>query len=370
MTSISKVSTTRVLDGGEICAAENAEVRALTGRFESILQSGTVSWAVHYRLLKRLGAGGQGVVFQAERLGAHNAKWPVAIKIFSPQHFAGEDEYREEMERLARVATKLAKIQQDHLVDVHNVVECDGVSMMVMEYVDGFDLQHLLEPATLQKIQTKVDSDRWGYLNDVVVTAGPKHSRLKPGVAIAVLRECLAGLAAMHRAGVIHGDIKPANIMLKRTGNSKLIDFGSAFLLQEPAHRRTWTPTYAAVEVLHGGECTFAADIASLGYVLVELLIGQRLFADVTSYVDLIQAKLDLHNDLPNRLPDDFADDEVLLSLIRRLIHPNLPARFPSAEAADLTENFGAAAFQKHLVKGDLSSEYENEIRLWLRELD
>lgn len=370
MVTASKVPSTRILDLSASADSTGAESNPLVGRFASILDSGTVSWTAHYRLLKRLGSGGQGVVFLAERLGAHNAKWPVAVKVFSPQPFATVDDYHDEMERLSRVATRLAKIQHDHLIDVHNVMECDGVSLMVMEYVDGFDLQRLLELDTLRRIQSKVCADRWAYLNDVVITAGPVHSRLKPGLAIAILRECLAGLAATHRAGVIHGDLKPANIMLKRTGNSKLIDFGSAFLVKEPACRRTWTPRYAGVEVLRGGECKSTSDLASLGYVLVELLIGRPLFAEVESFADLIQAKLNLPDELPGLLPDDFAEDDVLVTLIRRLIHPEPLARFPSAEAADLTEHFGAAAFQRHLVKGDLSSEYENEIRLWLRELD
>lgn len=370
MVSASKVFSTRILDLSAPAAAVNVDANPLVGRFASILDSGTVSWTAHYRLLKRLGAGGQGVVFQAEWLGAHNARWPVAVKVFSPQPFATVDDYHDEMERLSRVATRLAKIQHDNLIDVHNVMECDGVSLMVMEYVDGFDLQRLLEPDTLRRIQSRVTADRWAYLNDVVITTGPVHSRLKPGMAIAILRECLAGLAATHRAGVIHGDLKPANIMLKRTGNAKLIDFGSAFLIKEPASRRTWTPRYAGVEVLLGGECQTTSDLASLGYVLVELLIGRPLFGKVESYADLIQAKTKLPDELHALLPDGFAEDDVLVRLIHRLIHPEPLARFPSAEAADLTEDFGAAAFQRHLVKGDLSVEYENEIRLWLRELD
>ncbi len=53
--------------------------------------------------------------------------------------------------------------------------------------------------------------------------------RVKPGMAIAIVRDCLAALAALHREGIVHGDIKPSNIMLKRTGNAKIVDIGSAF---------------------------------------------------------------------------------------------------------------------------------------------
>ncbi|HAW26765.1 MAG TPA: hypothetical protein DCY03_01405 [Planctomycetaceae bacterium] len=57
---------------------------------------------------------------------------------------------------------------------------------------------------------------------------GVQQPRLKPGIAVAILRECLAALAALHRNDIIHCDMKPANIMLKRSGNAKIIDIGSA----------------------------------------------------------------------------------------------------------------------------------------------
>ena len=84
---------------------------------------------------------------------------------------------------------------------------------------------------------------RWEYLNNVIVTAGPMQPRLKPGIAIAVIRECLAALAALHREGIVHSDLKPSNIMLKRTGNAKIVDIGSAFELNNcrPC-QRTCTP--------------------------------------------------------------------------------------------------------------------------------
>jgi serine/threonine-protein kinase len=62
--------------------------------------------------------------------------------------------------------------------------------------------------------------------------------------------------------------------------------------------------------------------------------------------------------------------NELLMNLIRSLIAPDPGCRFPSAEAADLVKERGAASFHRQLVKGDLASEYENELRLWLEELD
>ena len=59
--------------------------------------------------------------------------------------------------------------------------------------------------------------------------------RVKPGIAIAIVRDCLAALAALHREGIVHGDLKPSNIMLKRTGNAKIVDIGSAFEMEQAA---------------------------------------------------------------------------------------------------------------------------------------
>ena len=71
--------------------------------------------------------------------------------------------------------------------------------------------------------------------------------------------------------------------MLKRTGNAKIVDIGSAFELDNAPARRTCTPTYAAPEVLEGGECTPRSDLASLGYVLIEMLAGAPPFAGLTN---------------------------------------------------------------------------------------
>lgn len=364
-----EMPTTQFVERRSSPRAASGASRALQRQFESIVGSDDVRWSVRYRLIDRLGSGSQGVVFLADRMGAHNISVPVALKVFSPLNHADSRAYRRDMERVAQVAMQLALIQQDHLLDMHNVMQCRGITVQVMEWIDGFDLRHLLQRDTLRSVQSRLSPARWEYLTNVIITDGPTHARLKPGVAIAVLRECLAALAAMHRNGIVHADIKPSNIMLKRTGNAKLIDFGCAFEIDDKAAPHACTPRYAAVEVLMGGKCSPVSDLASLGYCLVELLSGRTLFAGLERFQDLIVAKRGLPDLLPDLLPSEIAEDDRVLALIRGLVAPNPADRFPNAEAADFLDH-GAANFQRELVKGDLSSEYENEIRLWLQEVE
>ena len=141
------------------------------------------------------------------------------------------------MGRMAQVAARVAQIQQDNLLDVHNWVDRSRIRMMEMEWVDGYDLSRLLTRKMLERLETRVSNKRWNYINQVIVTAGPMQPRVKPGIAIAIVRDCLAALAALHREGIVHGDLKPSNIMLKRTGNAKIVDLGSAFDLEQRARR-------------------------------------------------------------------------------------------------------------------------------------
>src|SRR5690606_17039201 len=203
--------------------------------------------------------------------------------------------------------------------------------------VDGYDLRHITTPKLLKQIKRTVDADRWEYINDVILTDAGFQSRLMPGVAIAILRECLAGLAALHRQGIIHTDLNPANVMVKQTGNCKIIDLGSAFLDGQYPLRPTWTPRYAAVEVLEGDRHSPLSDLASLGYVLLELLSGKYPFAGVADGSELIHVKRDIWNRIPELLPKDVARNNTLVGLISKMIAPNPADRFQSLEEADLS---------------------------------
>lgn len=312
--------------------------------------------------------GGQGIVYLSVRQGADNFSLPVALKIFSPKCYDDAQHYEQEMCRIAQVASRVARIQHDNLIDVQNVIKQDGIHLMEMEWVDGYDLRRLLTPDTLHQVRDQVTDGRWEKINNVVITAGVDQPRLKPGLAIAVVRECLAGLAALHRNGIIHSDVKPSNIMLKRTGNVKIIDIGSAYELRNRPPGQPCTPAYAAPEVLQGMTGSPQSDLASLGYVLLEMVCGSQPFAGM-DYRDMVKAKRNLLHELPRLLPpEEFAYSESMMLLIGRLVHPDPSQRFPSAEAADLADG-GAASFHRELVKGDLADEYENEIRLWIDEM-
>jgi serine/threonine-protein kinase len=359
-------------DGREsmtLAPGDSAVSRELRERYRAILDRAEVGWQEDHRLLQRLGSGGQGVVFLAERHGVDGFSLPVALKVFSPEAYDNDEAYAVAMSRMARVASRVAGIQQDNLLDVHNFVAPENVRVMEMEWIDGYDLQRLLTYEMLERSRAKVSNERWIYLNDVIVTKGTRQPRLKPGIAVAVLRDCLAALAALHREGIVHGDIKPSNIMLKRTGNAKLIDIGAAFLLEDMPERPTCTPIYAAPEVLAGDPGTARSDLASLGYVLIEMLSGASPFVGLNKLNDFRDAKLKLMTRLPELLPDEVTRNSLLMSLITKLVSPDPEHRFPDAQEADLVE-LGAANFQRQLVKGNLASEYGNEIRVWLEELE
>lgn len=346
----------------------DANSNELVEPYQRLVSAKRLNWTSHHRLGKLLGSGGQGRVFLSACRGTDSFTVPVAVKIFSPQRYENVRQYEDAMRRIAAIAARVAVIQHDNLLDVHNFVDRDRIRIMVMEWIDGYDLRELMRLEYLAALASRVEPRRWRYINEVILTAGPEHCRFKAGVAVAIVRECLSALAALHREGIVHGDIKPANLMLKRTGHLKLIDIGSAFDLKEPPHDRDCTPVYAAPEVLENNEATPRSDLASLGYVLIELLGGRLPFEPGQNLRQLLAAKRELPLRLHELLPEEVTCNGLLMNFCRGLIAPDPNRRFPSAEAAEHVDQ-GAAAFHRQLVLSDMSTEYDNDIRLWLEEM-
>jgi len=98
------------------------------------------------------------------------------------------------------------------------------------------------------------------------------------------------------------------------------------------------------------------------------MLAGRPPFDGLTTYRELMEAKSDLDQRLPDLLPPEVSCNELLLHLCRKLVAPDPARRFRSALAADLDRK-GAADFHRQLVMGDLASEYENDLRVWLEQL-
>src|SRR5690606_23093113 len=122
----------------------------LLTRYEAILQGHRLSWTTHQGLLRLLGRGGQGVVYLSERRGADGFTLPIALKIFSPFPYPSPKDYDQAMLRIAQVAARVAQIQQDNLLDVHNFVDRDRIRIMSMEWIDGYDMRRLLANDTLE----------------------------------------------------------------------------------------------------------------------------------------------------------------------------------------------------------------------------
>lgn len=358
------------------------EIEVLKGHYAQLISGEGEVVAGGFRLRQRLGRGGQGVVYLAECAGVDGfVNRDLALKLFSPRNYPTLASYERDMQRIAQVASIIAGIDQGRLLDIQRFEVCDGIRMMVMKRIMGHDLLSLMNPSMLDCVANR-DPGLSADLTKIVATRGPQHTKFKPGAAVAIIRACLEALDKLHSRGVVHGDVKPSNIMITPEGEVKLVDSGSALEWEKSQGPYFYTPRYAALEVLEQGQCTPRSDLASLGYVLVELLTGCSVFPDKrpptpreTSMPQEASTGIKPEMDhelagekrlLPKSLERLLGGHSFILQrLCRKLIEPDPERRFSSARSAELY----AYEFVQELERAGLACHFHNEFRRWLEAL-
>ena len=198
-----------------------------------------------YRLLRLNGKGGMGEVYEAEDTVKDRI---VALKLL-PEGVSHDPVFRK---RLQREAHSAGRLQEPHVVPIHDYGEIDGVLFVDMRMITGSDLRKLLK------------------------SSGP----MPPARAVAIIRQVASALDAAHEAGIMHRDVKPENILVTREDFAYLVDFGIANAANDEklTEMGTAVGTYAymAPERFQSGEVTYRADIYALTCVLHECLTGAQ----------------------------------------------------------------------------------------------
>jgi len=240
----------RVLDGlqtGGLCPENWARDE---GTLDPTQVLGANSVVGQYRIEQQIGSGTFGVVYRARDLTLHRA---VALKIFRPGPSGAS-------RRMLDEARAAAALNHPNVCTLFSVDDTDGISMIVMEHVEGQSLKRLLEAGRLSQEEAKN-----------------------------ITRQIALGMANAHAHKIVHGDLKPANIMITTDSLAKIMDFGLAH--REPfssptAETGSWetadpsglsgTPEYMSPEQARSEPVSWQSDVFALALVLYEMLTGQK----------------------------------------------------------------------------------------------
>ena len=213
----------------------------------------------HYEIRSKIGAGGMGEVYLAQDTKLDRK---VALKILPPD--VTSDSQR--LHRFVQEAKAVSALNHPNIITIHQIDRIDSIDFIATEFIEGVTLRQRLE-----------------------------DKRIKIGETLDVALQITAALAAAHAAGIVHRDIKPENIMLRADGYVKVLDFGLAKLVEQPAaavngEAQTRTPFrtepglvmgtlhYMSPEQARGLEVDERTDIFSFGAVLYEMLAGRIPF--------------------------------------------------------------------------------------------
>jgi serine/threonine-protein kinase len=278
--------------------------RARSGRSHTVMIGRTIG---KYRIVGQLGRGGAGIVYRAVD---ETLTRDVAIKTLNPGLADTEI-----MKRFRAEATILAKLNHPQIATIYELYRSDTDLLMVMEFVRGETLDHL--------------ATRLGP------TTAPQ--------AVYLIDQILSALEHAHRAGVVHRDMKPANVMVTPAGGIKIMDFGIARVRGAEQMtvdgRMMGTPAYMPPEQVLGQEVDGRADLYSVGVVLYRLLAGALPFTSDTAIGMLQRQILEMPMSLRAHRPElpEWVD-----TIVQRSLAKSPADRFQTAE--EFREALAAAA--------------------------
>ena len=263
-----------------------------------------------YRLTRLIGKGGMGAVYEGFDDGLQRK---VAVKVILREQAAKDPSFLESFRREAQAA---AKLNNPHIVGIYAFGESEGQPYLVMELVQPDALDRMME-------------------------AGP----VMPATALGICSQIAQGLKAAAEQGLVHGDVKPENILINAEREAKLADFGIAALAgaQAAANNEVWgTPYYIAPETLRKQKVDLRADIYSLGGTLYHAIAGVPPF-DGADAVELMKARL-LG---PARPLQEVAPGcpEAVSKIVMRMLEAEPSRRYPNYDAllADMAKELRAA---------------------------
>lgn len=281
-----------------------------------------------YRIVKLLGLGGMGAVYQAwdAELGV-----VVALKVIRPEAAADDPTAARDLERRFKRELLLARqVTHKNVVRIHDIGEIGSIKYITMPFVEGENLATILD----------------------------RERRLSVPRTLAIARGILSGLSAAHQAGVVHRDLKPANIMVSANDEPLIMDFGIALSTGDATVRQTGntraaaargpaagltssteivgTVEYMAPEQARGEPVDQRADIYAFGLILYDALLGRRRRDRAESAIAELRQRLQAPPPPPRSVDD--AIPEALDRLVSRCIEPRLDQRYQATQdlVADL----------------------------------
>jgi serine/threonine protein kinase/tetratricopeptide (TPR) repeat protein len=255
-----------------------------------------------YHVIRLLGAGGMGSVYQA---WDQELEVAVAVKVIRPDVMADPLVAQDLERRFKRELLLARQVTDRHVVRIHDIGEIDGIKYITMPYVHGSDLASLLK----------------------------RDGRLEVARALSIARQVATGLLAAHDAGVVHRDLKPANIMVDDGDHALIMDFGiarstSGATAMTVGTQVIGTVEYMAPEQAKGEAIDHRADLYAFGLIVRDMLLGGRHTSATSSVAELMGR---IQHPPPPLRSIDPTIPEALDALVTRCLQPDPNQRYQSA---------------------------------------